>query len=58
MSLAHDSLAAHMELNYYLIKNINLSLTEIEGMYPWERLVYFSLYMKDLKKQQERSSNG
>tara|TARA_R100001460_G_scaffold104244_2_gene149882 strand:+ start:388 stop:531 length:144 start_codon:yes stop_codon:yes gene_type:complete len=47
-----------MELNYYLIKNINLSLTEIEGMYPWERLVYFSLYMKDLKKQQERSSNG
>jgi len=47
-----------MELNYYLMKNINLSLTEIDNMMPWERMVYFSLFLKEMQKQQERQQNG
>jgi hypothetical protein len=40
----------YIKTNYALMKNHNLSLTDIENMYPWERLVYIDYIAMKIKE--------
>lgn len=47
--------------NFQLLQHYNYSLTELEGMIPWEREVYLSMlvqYLKEqeMKRQQEQAA--
>lgn len=52
--LSVESLKTMYESNYSLIESKIFSLTELESMTPWERKVYIGLYLKDLKRKQDR----
>ncbi len=36
----------------------NYSLSELENMIPWERVVYISLLNKHIKEQNEKKKNN
>ncbi len=42
-----------MRTNYVLTSQVNMSLSEIENLLPWERNTYFSLYCEQLEKEKE-----
>jgi len=48
----------YYSINYLMMSKSNMSLTEIENMIPFEREIYISLLLKDLKDQQENIKNG
>ena len=48
----------YYSVNYLMMSKSNMSLTEIENMIPFEREIYISLLLKDLKDQQENIKNG
>lgn len=39
--------------NYQLMQNHKYSLTDINDMMPWEREVYVTMLIEDLKEQEE-----
>jgi hypothetical protein len=50
-------LEGYYKTNFALMQHHKYSLTEIENMIPWERLVYTSLliqYLDQVKKEQEK----
>lgn len=44
------------ETNFALMQFHKYSLTEIEGMVPWERQIYISLLLKHLQEEKEKLS--
>jgi hypothetical protein len=53
----------YYQTNFQLIQNHNYSLNDVENMIPWEREIYLSMLMDQLKEQREeaerqRMSNG
>jgi hypothetical protein len=42
----------HYRINYQLLQNYNYNLDDLERMMPWEREIYITLLMEDLKKQE------
>ena len=40
--------------NFALMQHHKYSLTEIEGMMPWEREIYLSLLQEHIKEENER----
>lgn len=55
MNLSHDSLGNYYQVNFQLLNNYNYSLEEVEMMLPWEREIYLTLLMEDIKEKNERA---
>lgn len=43
-----------LSVNFAMMQHFNYTLTDLEGMMPWERRVYIDLLMDHLKKEKER----
>ena len=54
MSMFYNTLENYFRTNFSLMQHHKYSLTEIEGMMPWERTVYVSLLNQWIKEQEER----
>ena len=50
--LYHTSIDAMLETNFSLMQHHKWSLSEVEGMIPWEKEVYISLLLDHLKEQE------
>jgi hypothetical protein len=53
--LGHDKLMNFYKTNFALMHHHKYSLSDIENMIPWERIVYIDL-LKDLIKQEEEKA--
>jgi hypothetical protein len=58
--MAHTSLESYYKVNFALLQHHKWSLSEIEGMLPWEKEIYVSLLQQhieeeNLKNQQQAS---
>jgi len=54
MCLCHDDLHNHYKLNFALMQYHKYSLTEIEGMIPFEREIYVAMLVKYLEEEKQR----
>jgi hypothetical protein len=43
-----------LSINFAMMQNFNYTLTDLEGMFPWERRVYIDLLMQHLKEEKEK----
>jgi len=46
-----------MRTNYVLSTQVNMSLSEIDNLLPWERNTYFSLHVEQMEKEKEASKD-
>jgi len=53
INLSHESLVNYYKSNYQLMQNHKYSLTELELMIPWEREIYVTMLIQELKEQKE-----
>jgi hypothetical protein len=57
MILSHNTLANYYQTNFSLMQHHKYSLSDIEGMIPWERDIYVKMlveYLERLKDEQEK----
>jgi len=57
MILSHNTLANYYQTNFSLMQHHKYSLSDIEGMIPWERDIYVKMlleYLEKLRKEQEQ----
>lgn len=52
--MGYDSLINYFKTNFALIQHHKYSLSDIEGMLPWERLVYIDLLKQLIKEEEDR----
>ena len=52
--VGHDSLENFIRANWAMVQHHKYSLTELENMIPWERVVYIALTMNYLKEENEK----
>ena len=52
--LYHTSIDAMLETNFSLMQHHKWSLSEVEGMIPWEKEVYVSLLTNYIKEENEK----
>lgn len=52
--LGHDSLGNYYKTNFALMQHHKYSLTELEGMMPWERFIYINLLQGYLRGEEEK----
>jgi hypothetical protein len=58
--LGYDNLMNHMRTNFSLMQHHKYSLQEIEGMIPWEKLVYIDMlhqHIQNLEDQAKQRRN-
>jgi hypothetical protein len=53
VALSHDNLITYYKTNYQLMQNHNWTLSDIDSMIPWEREIYVTMLVEDLKEQRE-----
>jgi hypothetical protein len=51
---SYDNLMNHYKTNFALMQHHKYSLTELEGMIPWERFIYIDLLKTYLKEQEQK----
>ena len=58
--MAHMDLESYFKINFSLIRHYKSSLTEIEGMIPWERDIYLALLNQFVEEEnlKAQQSNG
>jgi hypothetical protein len=58
--MAHMDLESYFKINFSLITHYKYSLTEIEGMIPWERDIYLALLNQFVEEEnlKAQQSNG
>ena len=54
ITLSHDSLINYYQTNFALMQHHKYSLTELDGMIPWERQIYVDMLIKYLEEERER----
>ena len=57
MILSHNTLANYYQTNFSLMQHHKYTLSDIDGMIPWERDIYVKMlveYLEKLKEEQER----
>lgn len=57
MVLSHNTLANYYQTNFSLMQHHKYTLSDIDGMIPWERDIYVKMlveYLEKLKEEQER----
>jgi len=52
--LSHDTLANMLQVNFAMMQYHKYSLTEIENMMSWERIIYVAMLVDYLQKEEER----
>lgn len=45
----------YYQVNFQLMNNYHYSLDEVEMMIPWEREIYLTMLLEDIKEKTERS---
>lgn len=53
--LGHDKLMNYYKTNFALMQFHKYSLTELEGMIPWERFIYVDLLKEHIKEQEQKN---
>jgi hypothetical protein len=53
--LGHDKLMNFYKTNFNLMQHHKYSLTEIESMMPWERMIYIDLLSDYIKQIEENA---
>lgn len=53
--LGHDKLMNHYKTNFALMQHHKYSLTELEGMIPWERFIYIDLLKEFIAEQDQKN---
>jgi hypothetical protein len=53
--MGHDTLSNHIKSNFNLIHHHKWSLSEIDGMMPWEKHVYVELLNAYIKEQEDQA---
>jgi hypothetical protein len=56
--MSHETLANYYQTNFSLMHQHHYSLTEIEDMLPWERVVYIGLLNQHLEKEKQEAQSG
>jgi hypothetical protein len=58
--MAHMDLESYFKINFSLMTHYKYSLTEIEGMVPWERDIYLALLNQFVEEEnlKAQQSNG
>jgi len=58
--MAHMDLESYFKINFSLMTHYKYSLTEIEGMIPWERDIYLALLNQFVEEEnlKAQQSNG
>ena len=52
--MGHDSLMNHYKSNFALMHHHKWSVSEIEGMMPWEKFIYIDLLQAHIKAEEEK----
>jgi len=55
MILSHNTLANYYQTNFSLMQHHKYSLSDIDGMIPWERDIYVKMLVDYLEKLEEES---
>ena len=58
MSMSYETMMNFYQSVYHLVKHANMDLASIENMMPWEREVYFAIFLKEIKDENEARKNG
>ena len=60
--MAHIDLESYFRINFALMQFHKYSLSDIEGMLPWERDIYLTLLQQHIEeeklKQQQKQNDG
>lgn len=48
----------YYQTNYQLMENHKYSLIELESMIPWEREIYVTMLVEDLKQREQQAQQG
>ena len=58
--MAHMDLESYFKINFSLMTHYKYSLTEIEGMIPWERDIYLALLNQFVEEEnlKAQQNNG
>ena len=54
VTLSGSNLMNYYKLSFDLINNHNFSLTELNGMLPWEREVFVNLLINDINEKNSK----
>lgn len=54
IAFSHESLMNYMATNFSLMQNFNYTLSDLEGMMPWERDIYLRMLIEHLKEEKKR----
>lgn len=52
--MGYDSLLNHYKTNFAMMQHHKYSLGDLEGMIPWERIVYVDLLKQYIKQEEDR----
>jgi|LWDU01.1.fsa_nt_gi hypothetical protein len=52
--MSEDSLINHYQTNFQLMQHHNYSLSDLNGMIPFERQIYISLLETHLEQERDR----
>ena len=55
--VGYDNLANHYKTNFALMQHHKYSLSELEGMIPWERYLYIDLLREFVEEEQKKAKD-
>lgn len=54
ITLRHDNLANHYQTNFALMQHHKYSLSDLDGMIPWERTIYVTMLLRHIEEENEK----
>lgn len=55
--LSHDNLMNYFKVNFALMQFHKYSLTELENMIPWEKMIYIDLLKAHIKEEEQKAAD-
>lgn len=55
--LSHDNLMNYFKVNFALMQFHKYSLTELENMIPWEKMIYMDLLKAHIKEEEQKAAD-
>lgn len=52
--LRHDNLRNYYKTNFSMMQHHKYSLTELEGMLPWEREIYLTMLIQHIEEENQK----
>jgi hypothetical protein len=59
INLSHETLENYFKTNFLMMQHFNYSLSDLEGMLPWEREVYLMLlndHLEERAREEQRQA--